>query len=80
MLGLRLGENPQAVVTTTPKPIDILVGTGQNGRMLGLLNDPGCALTRGSSYQNRANLAPTFFSSIVRQYELASAVVVEIRW
>jgi len=62
LLGLRLGENPRVVITTTPKPIDILIGTGENGRMLGLLNDPGCVITRGSSYENRANLSPTFFS------------------
>jgi phage terminase large subunit-like protein len=69
LLGLRLGENPRVVITTTPKPIDILIGTGENGRMLGLLNDPGCVITRGSSYENRANLSPTFFSHIIRQYE-----------
>lgn len=69
MLGLRLGDNPQIVVTTTPKPVEVLVGTGENGRMLGLLNDPGCVVTRGSSYLNRANLAPSFFTHIVRQYE-----------
>jgi len=68
MLGLRLGSDPRVVVTTTPKPIDILVGTGENGRMLGLLNDPGCAVTRGSSYLNEANLSPTFFTHITRQY------------
>jgi len=68
MLGLRLGPDPRVVVTTTPKPIDILVGTGENGRMLGLLNDPGCAMTRGSSYLNEANLSPTFFTHITRQY------------
>jgi phage terminase large subunit-like protein len=26
MMGLRLGDNPQVVVTTTPKPVDILIG------------------------------------------------------
>lgn len=69
MLGLRLGAAPQVVVTTTPKPVDVLIGTGENGRMLGLLNDPGCAVTRGSSYLNKENLAPTFFTHITRQYE-----------
>jgi phage terminase large subunit-like protein len=69
MFGLRLGQNPRAVITTTRKPIDILIGTGDNGRMLGLLNDPGCVITRGSSYNNKANLSPTFFSHIIRQYE-----------
>jgi predicted phage terminase large subunit-like protein len=37
--------------------------------MLGLLNDPGCAVTRGSSFLNEANLAPTFFTHITRQYQ-----------
>jgi phage terminase large subunit-like protein len=69
MLGLRLGADPRVVITTTPKPVDILIGTGENGRMLGLLNDPGCVITRGSSYNNMANLSPTFFSHIIRQYE-----------
>jgi predicted phage terminase large subunit-like protein len=69
MLGLRLGKNPRVVVTTTPKPVDILIGTGENGRMLGLLNDPGCAVTRGSSFLNEANLAPTFFTNITRQFQ-----------
>jgi phage terminase large subunit-like protein len=69
MFGLRMGTRPRAVVTTTPEPVDILIGTGQNGRMLGLLNDPGCVITKGSSYRNRANLAPSFFDNIIRQYE-----------
>jgi phage terminase large subunit-like protein len=69
MLGLRLGQDPRVCVTTTPKPVDILIGTGENGRMLGLLNDPGCVVTRGSSYLNEANLAPTFFTNITRQFQ-----------
>jgi hypothetical protein len=30
-----------AVISTTSRGVDILIGTGENGRMLGLLNNPG---------------------------------------
>jgi phage terminase large subunit-like protein len=69
MFGLRLGNDPRVVVTTTPRPVDLLSGNGQNGRRLGLLRDSTCIVTRGSSYRNRANLAPAFFSQVVRRYE-----------
>jgi phage terminase large subunit-like protein len=60
MLGLRLGTKPQAVVTTTPRPTSLVKGL----RAL-----PTTHVTGGSTYQNRANLAPTFFSQIVSRYE-----------
>lgn len=60
MLGLRLGGNPQAVVTTTPKPVPALRE---------LLKAETTAVTRGTSYENRANLAPAFFAEIITRYE-----------
>ncbi len=60
MFGLRLGDDPRVVITTTPKPVKIIKD---------LLKDPNTVVTRGTSYENRANLAPAFFESIVRQYE-----------
>ena len=60
MLGLRLGKNPQCIVTTTPKPRRIIRQ---------LIEDPEVVVVRGATYENRANLAPTFFSQIVRAYE-----------
>ena len=48
MFGLRLGNDPRVVVTTTPKPVKIIRE---------LLADPTTVVTRGSSYENRANLA-----------------------
>lgn len=60
MFGLRLGKQPQAIVTTTPRPIKSLKD---------LLNDPATVVTRGSTYDNRANLAPNFFSKITSKYE-----------
>jgi predicted phage terminase large subunit-like protein len=60
MFGLRLGADPRAVVATTPKPTTIIRR---------LLADPTVAVTRGTTYDNRANLAPAFLEQIVRRYE-----------
>lgn len=60
MFGLRLGKKPQVCVTTTPRPIPIIRE---------LIRDPSTVVTGGSTYANRANLAPTFFDKIVRKYE-----------
>jgi phage terminase large subunit-like protein len=60
MFGLRLGDDPRAVVTTTPKPIKIIRE---------LIADPTTVITRGLTYDNRANLAPAFLQQIVRKYE-----------
>lgn len=60
MFGLRLGKRPQAIVTTTPRPTD-LVRT--------LAKSPTTFLTKGSTYDNAANLAKTFLSKIVEKYE-----------
>lgn len=59
-LGLRLGARPQAVVTTTPKPTKIVKE---------LLADSTTHVTRGTTYENRSNLAPAFFSAIITKYE-----------
>jgi phage terminase large subunit-like protein len=60
MLGLRLGSNPQAVATTTPRPTKLIRD---------LIADPSTVVTRGSTYDNRANLAPQFLDQIVKRYE-----------
>lgn len=60
LLGLRVGPHPQAVVTTTPKPIKIL---------LDLVESKRCMVTGGSTYENADNLAPSFLKQIVSQYE-----------
>lgn len=60
MFGLRLGDNPQAVVTTTPRPTEIV-------RVL--VKSPSTVITRGSTYDNAANLAKAFLSKIVEKYE-----------
>lgn len=60
--GLRLGKRPRAMVTTTPKPTKLVRELlGRNGQDV--------VVTRGSTYDNRDNLAASFFSQIVKQYE-----------
>ena len=59
-LGLRLGESPQAVVTTTPRPIKIVRE---------LIDDRLVRTTRGSTYANLPNLAESFAQRIIDKYE-----------
>jgi predicted phage terminase large subunit-like protein len=60
MFGLRLGDNPRCIVTTTPRPIPLIRR---------LLKDAKTHVTTGSTYENRDNLAPAFFADIVSRYE-----------
>lgn len=57
---LRLGKHPRAVVTTTPKSTR-LVRT--------LLKSPTTHVTTGSTFDNSANLAPTYLEAVRRQFE-----------
>jgi phage terminase large subunit-like protein len=54
------GADPRTVVTTTPRPAKLIRD---------LVRDPICVVTRGSSYENRRNLAPAFFEQIIRKYQ-----------
>jgi phage terminase large subunit-like protein len=60
MLGLRLGSRPQGIATTTPRPIKLIRD---------LIADPMNVVTRGTTYDNRDNLALNFFTKIIRKYE-----------
>lgn len=57
--GMRLGEHPQVVVTTTPRPIPVLKE---------ILNSDDTVITRGSTMDNAGNLAPSFMKAIVDRY------------
>ncbi len=59
-LGLRLGVRPRQCVTTTPRPIACLRA---------IMADADTVTTRGSSYDNRPNLAAPFIERIIRRYE-----------
>ncbi len=60
MFGLRLGEHPQCGIATTPRPIS---------QIRELLKDKSTATTRGSTYENRGNLAPAFLNRIISRYQ-----------
>lgn len=60
MLGLRLGDSPQACVTTTPRPTALIKD---------LMKDPGTVVTTGSTYENKGNLARAFLSKVITKYE-----------
>ncbi len=60
MFGLRLGDNPRACVTGTPKPVKLI-------RELRAL--PTTHITYGRTLDNAANLAPQFIESIISKYE-----------
>lgn len=51
MLGLRLGQFPKCIITTTPKPLPLLDQ---------LLKREDVTVTRGSTFDNQKNLAPAF--------------------
>jgi phage terminase large subunit-like protein len=60
--GLRLGTRPRWLVTTTPKPVKLL-------RELLAREGHDVVITRGSTFDNAANLAPSFLKSIRSKYE-----------
>ena len=59
MFGLRLGEQPRVIVTTTPKPKDLI---------LELVDREDCIVDRASTYENIKNLAPSFAQQL-EQYK-----------
>jgi len=58
-LGLRLGDRPRQVVTTTPRPLPLIKR---------LLDDPRVAVSRAATSANRFNLAPSFLDSVSQAY------------
>ena len=59
--GLRLGDSPKQIVTTTPRPIELVksIVSGGEGRV---------ALTRGRTLDNRSNLSARFLEKIEERY------------
>lgn len=58
-MGLRLGERPRVLVTTTPRPVPLVRR---------LLADPSVAVTRGATWDNRANLPAAFLDAMAAAY------------
>lgn len=57
--GLRLGEHPRQIITTTPRPIPILKE---------ILAASTTVVSRGVTLDNRDNLAPSFIKTITDKY------------
>jgi len=60
MFGLRLGDNPQCVVTTTPKPSKIIKD---------LVAREDVVVTTGNTFENEDNLADTALAMLKERYE-----------
>jgi phage terminase large subunit-like protein len=58
--GLRLGARPQQVITTTPRALAALKA---------IIARDDTITTRGTSYDNRANLSSAFITHIIKRYE-----------
>jgi len=59
--GLRLGAHPQTVVTTTPRPKPLVKSLLQR-------TDGSVTVTRGATFDNAANLAPTALAELQARY------------
>jgi phage terminase large subunit-like protein len=59
LMGLRIGGNPRALVTTTPRNI---------AAFKALLAMPGVRVTRAGTFANAANLAPAFLEQMRQLY------------
>lgn len=57
--GLRLGQHPRALVTTTPRPLPLIKK---------LMADPDTFITRGATIDNQANLAANTIKQLYERY------------
>ena len=60
LFGLRLGDNPQCVITTTPKPTELVKS---------LLTSKGIYITKGNTFENIDNLAKTAVEKLKEKYD-----------
>jgi phage terminase large subunit-like protein len=57
--GLRLGERPRQVITTTPRPIPLLKR---------LMSDPATVKTHARTQENALHLSPAFVGAVLARY------------
>ena len=60
MLGLRLGEDPKCLVTTTPKRVRLVREVMERGTT---------RVTQGTTYENLSNMAASFRENVLSAYE-----------
>lgn len=56
----RGGNMPRGIITTTPRPLQFLRDLSKR---------PDCVVSRGTTYENAANLPPAYLQMIVDKYE-----------
>ncbi len=61
LLGLRIGKNPRVAIATTPRPTKVI-------RDLLAREGTDVVVTRGSTLENRENLAPAYVEQIIERY------------
>lgn len=59
--GMRVGDHPRQIITTTPRPIPIL-------KKLVKRDDGSVFITKGKTSDNRSNLAASFLAEIAQRY------------
>jgi len=57
--GMRLGDRPRYVITTTPRPIRVLKD---------IMEASDTVITRGATRENRGNLPPSFYDKVFKRY------------
>ena len=62
MFGLRLGQQPRCIITTTPRPKKLI-------RSLIARDGVDVAVVKGSTFENAENLAPGFLEAVKRRYQ-----------
>jgi predicted phage terminase large subunit-like protein len=60
--GLRLGQNPKVIVTTTPKPIDLVRQLVEEAED----DNSSTIMTTGSTFENADNLAKSFIDELAQ--------------
>jgi phage terminase large subunit-like protein len=61
-MGLRLGDRPRTLITTTPRPLKFLIGLVERAA-----DDPTIVITKGSTFDN-PHLPPTFIREVTKAY------------
>lgn len=64
MFGLRLGENPQVLITTTPRALKFL----RKMKLKSLNSNEGIVITTGTTFENAANLANAALATLQDTY------------